>query len=444
MTAAPRAVLISHKHPFPMDDGKKAVLTGFVAYLVERFGAANVTYVVVGRAPDPGPSVELPCETIWVRGPGRLAQAGHAAASLLGLGGRSLQEAVTHSARVGRELRRLCAERAPVLLVMDTLRIGQFFESPRSTGARRVLYMDDLFHLRFERLAALAAGEGPQSEIADHSPVGTFGPMLPRLAHVLLSWAPLRNALYRLEARKIARTEFEAPARFDACLLINPSEVELLRRQGRGGSPQVVKPVLFAGAGMPQRRFNGEPVFILFGSLRHPVHRASVVKVLGPAGDALFSRVAGLRLLVIGDGLDDELRALCSRRPAVQACGFVDDIGPLFATACALLVPSIAGGGLRIKALSAMFHGLPIVSTGTGVEGIPLVAGESYLRADQVEAFAELMLRLLDPAFNAQVSRAASAVFREHYGPEAVFREYDALFGLTPAPSSALRPVRDG
>lgn len=43
------AVIISNKYPFPPDDGKKTVLAGFLAYLIDRFGRDNVLYVVIGR-----------------------------------------------------------------------------------------------------------------------------------------------------------------------------------------------------------------------------------------------------------------------------------------------------------------------------------------------------------------------------------------------------------
>ncbi|MEK8051141.1 glycosyltransferase family 4 protein [Ideonella sp. DXS22W] len=428
--AAPRAMLISHKHPYPTDDGKKAVLAGFAAWLIERHGAAQVTYVVIDHPPADGVAEALPCETVWIPPPGRMAQVAHALASLAGLSGLSLQEAMTRSGRVGAALRALVAQRRPALLVLDTLRVGQYVEQGHADGPRRVLYMDDLFHLRFARLAALAAQGAGQAM----APAGTFARVLPAPARALLAWPALRNRLYRLEARKVERRELAAPHRFDTCLLINPDETTLLRARAGAAAAQVqtVRPLLVQGPTPPPRAYAGEALFVLFGSLRHPVHRASVLRFIGTEGDAVFAALPGLRLVIVGDGADTGVVEACRRRPGTELAGFVHDIAPLFARACALLVPSLAGGGLRLKALTAMHHGLPIVATAAGIEGLPLRDGEQVLLADTPASFAAPMQRLLDRDCNRRIGEAASAVFEREFGRSRVFADFDHLFGLRP------------
>ena len=425
----PRAVLVSHKHPFPTDDGKKAVLAGFVAWLVERFGPQQVTYVVLDRPPEGGVAEPLPCETVWIAPPGRTEQAAHALASLVGVAPLSLQEAMTWSGRVAAELEALVAQRRPALLVLDTIRTGQYFWHARPGGPRRVLYMDDLFHLRFARLAALA-GQGAGGPAV--APAGTFARMLPSPVRAMLAWPALRNLLYRLESRKVERREIAAPQRFDACLLINPDEAALLRRRAGAAAERVqaVRPLLMLGPPPPPRAYTGEALYVLFGSLRHPVHRASVLRFLGPEGDAVFAALPRLQLAIVGEGADGEVAAACRARPGVDLAGFVADITPLFARACALLVPSLVGGGLRLKALTAMHHGLPIVATAAGIEGLPLQDGRDVLIADAPAGFAGPMQRLLDPAFNRRISTAAGDVFEREFGRTRVFAEFDSLFGM--------------
>lgn len=416
-----QALLISHKLPWPADDGKKAVLAGFLAYLIQSFGAANVTYVVVGHAP--AEPLTLPCTTVWVPPPSRLDQVLNALRCLLCLSPDSLQEAVTYSPSLAHKLRALCHERAPCLVLMDTIRIGQCLAGP-AAGQHRVLYMDDLFHLRFERMLAMAAN-GQRTFAA----AGTFARLLPGPARALLEWPALRNVLYRFEVKRVRQRELQAPLHFDACLLINPHEAELLRQTGRPGRVAAVRPLLFPAASPRPRHYDGNAEYLLFGSLRHPLHRASVLRFLDEVVPGLVAVMPDLRLRIVGEGADDAVRAACARLgEAVELTGFVDDITPLFTRACALLVPSIAGGGLRLKVVTAMHHGLPIITTGEGVHGIPLVDGQSMLLEDRIDHFAEPMRRLRDPALNQAVSRAALAVFQAEYGRDAVFLEYDQVF----------------
>lgn len=422
-----RVVLISTKYPVPTDDGKKTVLAGFLAYLLDRFGKDNVTYVVVGRK-ERGTPTEPACRTLWITPPGRLTQSWNLLCSLCGLDRKSLQEAVTYAPRIERTLTDLVRDTNPDILLLDTIRMGQYFWRSKIPDCQRVLFMDDLFYLRFRRMLRMAA--------TDHtirfSPAGTFAPSLPAFARKLLRIAPLQNLLYRIESAKSERREVESPRYFDCCLLMNPNEVQILQERCPQGSIFPVKPLLHVAPCAPPRKFDGEPLFVLFGSLRHPVHRASVVQFLERSMDGALRALPHARIEIVGDGADDEIKALCvpfGDRVVVR--GFVQNIDALFSTACALLVPLIAPGGLKLKTLAALIYGLPIVATDCGVDGIPLRDGIDFVRENALERFPIHMARLCDISFNREISRNAARAFQAHYSKDRVYKDYDEIFALT-------------
>jgi glycosyltransferase involved in cell wall biosynthesis len=76
--------------------------------------------------------------------------------------------------------------------------------------------------------------------------------------------------------------------------------------------------------------------------------------------------------------------------------GYVDDVRPHAAGASAFVIPLRIAGGTRIKAFEAMAMGCPVVSTSIGVEGLPLVPGEHYLRADSTQDLAAAIGDLLE------------------------------------------------
>jgi hypothetical protein len=53
------------------------------------------------------------------------------------------------------------------------------------------------------------------------------------------------------------------------------------------------------------------------------------------------------------------------------------------------------GGGLRLKSLTALAAGLPLVSTSLGVEGLKLLKNKHYLHAETTEEFANQVIRVL-------------------------------------------------
>lgn len=423
-TAAARVMFVSNKYPFPADDGKKTVLAGFLDYLVQRHGVDRVLYIVVGPPPE-GP-LSAPWRTVWITPPGAFRQAWNVVTRAAG--GRSLQELATYAPRVRRALRRQVREFRPQLLILDTLRVAQYFWDDGGDGCRRVLYMDDLLYLRFQRLIDLSAADAGQSLKA----AGTFAQFLPETVRGLLDRPWLRARLYRTEMRRIERRELACPARFDRCLLINPNEVDILRARCGGGSVHAVKPWLGEVPARPRRSYHGQAVFVMFGSLRHPVYRASVADFLQRGMAEIVSELPAFRIDIIGGGADDGIRALCARFPDhVRLCGYVESIEAAFAGACAMLAPMVAAGGLKLKVITALAHGLPLIASHHAVDGIPLEDGCDYLLENEPARYATAMRRLCDPQLNARISASARRAFDRHFGRDVVFAEYDALFGLT-------------
>ena len=68
------------------------------------------------------------------------------------------------------------------------------------------------------------------------------------------------------------------------------------------------------------------------------------------------------------------------------------------AEAAVCVVPLRVGGGTRLKIFEALAMGKAVVSTTVGAEGLPLVPGEHFVRADEPADFARAVVALLrDP-----------------------------------------------
>ena len=77
-----------------------------------------------------------------------------------------------------------------------------------------------------------------------------------------------------------------------------------------------------------------------------------------------------------------------SQTENISCEGPVKDIAPFLQAANVLVVPLRGGGGTRLKVIEALAAGLPIVSTGFGVEGLDLIPMKDYLHAESAIEFA--------------------------------------------------------
>lgn len=123
----------------------------------------------------------------------------------------------------------------------------------------------------------------------------------------------------------------------------------------------------------------------------------------------VLRRRPDLRFIVAGAHPPPELTALAGEHVVVT--GKVDDLAALFDGARVFACPLRYGAGAKGKIVAALGHGLPIVSTAIGVEGMDLVDGEHLLRADTAPALAEALLRLHDDeALWTRLSQAGAAL----------------------------------
>ena len=84
-----------------------------------------------------------------------------------------------------------------------------------------------------------------------------------------------------------------------------------------------------------------------------------------------------------------------SERFAGVGLGVVEDLAPIYAAASVAVAPVLTGSGTRTKILEAWAHGVPVVSTTTGVAGLGARDGVDVAVADDADGFASRVVTLL-------------------------------------------------
>jgi glycosyltransferase involved in cell wall biosynthesis len=121
-----------------------------------------------------------------------------------------------------------------------------------------------------------------------------------------------------------------------------------------------------------------------------------------------------------GSGASDALIGIAAD-PGIRVHGFVDALGSLYSSADVAVIPLRAGGGTRIKILEAFAHGVPVLSTSIGAEGLDVIEGEHLLLADDAETFARECLRMKEnPGLCARLAGRATSLLAFSYGPARV------------------------
>jgi glycosyltransferase involved in cell wall biosynthesis len=111
--------------------------------------------------------------------------------------------------------------------------------------------------------------------------------------------------------------------------------------------------------------------------------------------------------------------------------GFVDDVRRFLRRASASVIPLRIGGGTQLKAYEAMAMRSPVVSTGIGVEGLPVSVGGQVLHADTRYDFAAAVVSILrDRTRRKPLSNKARRLVEARFSRDAAARAFKGACDL--------------
>ena len=178
----------------------------------------------------------------------------------------------------------------------------------------------------------------------------------------------------------------------DATLTVTDTERTILRELVPDARIFVIPTVHDGGgAGTP---FDARRDLLFVGNFQHPPNVDAVFYLVREIMPLLRRRLPATRLLVAGSHATPDILALAC--DDVDVLGWVPDLGPLYDQARVFLAPLRFGAGMRGKLGESMSHGLPVVTSSLGGEGMGLVPGQHALVADTPDAFAAVVARLYD------------------------------------------------
>ena len=272
-----------------------------------------------------------------------------------------------------------------------------------SRSARRAVRDADVIDLQWSdsiRLVHLLRRMNRGAKI-----VGTFHDVMSQSYAREPQASPKARRYWQGVARRSRRHETRMVRALDEVLVFSDKDVELL---GSPASARVVRPPLHDGTHyehVPAPPGAG-PAIVVSYLARDENDKAArwIVEEVWPA---VASRVPGARLRLVGRGATDALRHAVEGDERVELVGFVDDLADEYAGAAVALVPVLQGAGVKFKTIEALLHGVPVVTTTVGAEGV----GPDRLFAamgDTIDRLAEgLVMVLNDPQGAVPTSSAA-------------------------------------
>jgi glycosyltransferase involved in cell wall biosynthesis len=171
-----------------------------------------------------------------------------------------------------------------------------------------------------------------------------------------------------------------------------------------------------------------ESYSILFvGNFTHPPNCDAAVWLVREIMPVVWASARDAKLRIVGSHPPSDVLQL--NGPRVEVVADVPSVEAYLEQATVCIAPVRQGGGMRMKVLSAMAAGKPVVATHRGAEGFE-AAGNAILISDYAEGLAAQVVRVLeDDELRRELGRLARDYVQRQHSPEAWGRRLDAVYG---------------
>jgi glycosyltransferase involved in cell wall biosynthesis len=219
--------------------------------------------------------------------------------------------------------------------------------------------------------------------------------------------ARLGRPLLLVESARLREFELRIANSVDRVLTVTREDQRTLLDEGEGTPRKVLHlPVPAKEVHRSDGVDWGERRTVLFvGKCAWGPNLAAAIWIRDHLAPAVERALPGVRIRLVGQGT--EALAARSRASNLSFAGFVPSLAAELGASLCTIAPVQTGGGINVKVVESLAHGVPVIGTRFARRGID---SEAYLEADTVGEFVERLRTLAErPEVAAGLSRDAWA-----------------------------------
>jgi polysaccharide biosynthesis protein PslH len=246
----------------------------------------------------------------------------------------------------------------------------------------------DIIQIEFSQMAAYRTGDNGKRVVDLHNI--EYDVLRQAAEH---SSGPKR-VFNRWEWRKLKQEEEQAWKDADLCLATSEPDAERVRSVT--GEECLVVP-----NGVDDQFFERQPLdiaepgsIVFTGAIRYQPNADAVTYFVRRVWPLIRDLEPNATFTIVGADPPDEVVRL-GELSGVRVSGSVDDVRPWLASASAVVVPLLTGGGTRLKILEAFASGRPVVSTTIGASGLDVEDDKHLIISDRPIDMAQSVVSVL-------------------------------------------------
>ena len=170
------------------------------------------------------------------------------------------------------------------------------------------------------------------------------------------------------------------------------------------------------------------PTVLFVGNFKWLQNREAVEFLVSKIWPKILNKIPRTKLWVVGRNPTESVRKLAIKNKVIID-DKVNNIRDAYSKSDVLLAPIFGPGGTRFKILEAMSSGLPVVTTNTGIEGVPAKNGRDVVICDDPQSLAEAAIKLLTSEnLSQQLSKNARELVNKNFSWFKISQTLDEVY----------------
>jgi glycosyltransferase involved in cell wall biosynthesis len=169
---------------------------------------------------------------------------------------------------------------------------------------------------------------------------------------------------------------------------------------------------------------------VLTGKMSYHANVTAALYLINEIMPRVWEQIPDAQVQIVGQKPRREILDLRQRYPSrIHVTGSVPDLRPYLAQATVAVAPILYGAGIQNKVLEAMAMGTPVVATSKAVSALSACQNENVLLADDPQAFAHQVVRLLrDPGLATQIGQNGRHYVESNHDWNHVAKQLQAIY----------------
>lgn len=236
---------------------------------------------------------------------------------------------------------------------------------------------------------------------------------------------PLKRKYLQVETKKLKAAEAQLIEQVDGILAISPQDLQWFQEH-YSEIPMADLPFAMDLPSPEKITPPNAQVFHL-GAMDWLPNQEAIRWLLKEVWPLVVEQEAGAQLHLAGRHMPKDM--LACTQSTVTVSGAIPDAQSYMLSHGIMVVPLLAGSGLRIKIIEGMALGRAVVTTTQGLQGIPASPGKEVWVADSAEDMATALVSLIrDEALRQAIGQTARQFIAERYTLEHVGKQLAAFY----------------